>query len=202
MYCSGSDTGFYDKCSAVRALRVYWRPGFSSHRTENNVTLRPLKRRYHSDMDFSVYISCSTYHRKNFRKLKKIVKHSNVHIWHVCKIFSHGDIRYYPFEWISLSLSLSLYLSIIVIFSIFFVPREMTSIVSFKRPNCVGKLRKSCDKKSISRVRSSTTWRSTCDEPSRSCRILPTSAKFVTPYRKLKHLYEPIIVYYRYILLV
>ena len=56
MYRSGSDTGFYDKCSAVRALRVYLRPRFSLHRTENdNITLRPLKYRYHSDMEFSVY---------------------------------------------------------------------------------------------------------------------------------------------------
>ena len=48
--------GFYDKCSAVRALRVYLRPQFSLHRTENdNITLRPLKCRYHSDMEFSVY---------------------------------------------------------------------------------------------------------------------------------------------------
>ena len=55
MYRSGSDTGFYDKCSAVRALRVYLRPRFSLHRTENdNITLRPLKCRYHSDMEFSV----------------------------------------------------------------------------------------------------------------------------------------------------
>ena len=56
MYRSGSDTGFYDKCSAVRALRVYLRPRFSLHRTENdNITLRPLKCRYHSDMEFSVF---------------------------------------------------------------------------------------------------------------------------------------------------
>ena len=55
MYGSGSDTGFYDKCSAVRALRVYLRPRISLHRTENdNITLRPLKCRYHSDMEFSV----------------------------------------------------------------------------------------------------------------------------------------------------
>ena len=47
--------GFYDKCIAVRALRVYLRPRFSLHRTENdNITLRPLKCRYHSDMEFSV----------------------------------------------------------------------------------------------------------------------------------------------------
>ena len=59
MYRSGSDTGFYDKCSAVRALRVYLRPRFSLHRTENgNITLRPLKSRYHSDMEFSVHGSC------------------------------------------------------------------------------------------------------------------------------------------------
>ena len=52
---SGSDTGFYDKCSAVRALRVYSRPRFSLHHTENdNITLRPLKYRYHRDMEFSV----------------------------------------------------------------------------------------------------------------------------------------------------
>ena len=57
MYRSGSDTGFYDKCSAIRALRVYLRPRFSLHRTENdNITLRPLKCRYHSDMEFSVYM--------------------------------------------------------------------------------------------------------------------------------------------------
>ena len=49
-----SDTGFYDKCSAVRALRVYLRSRFSLHRTENdNITLRPLKCRYQSDMEFS-----------------------------------------------------------------------------------------------------------------------------------------------------
>ena len=57
MYRSGSDTGFYDKCSAVRALRVYLRPRFSLHRTENdNITLRPIaiNCRYHSDMEFSV----------------------------------------------------------------------------------------------------------------------------------------------------
>ena len=36
--------GFDDKCSAVRALRVYLRPRFSLHRTENDdITLR-----YHS----------------------------------------------------------------------------------------------------------------------------------------------------------
>ena len=53
MYRSGSDTGFYDKCSAVR--RVYLRPRFSLHRTENdNIILRPLKCRYHSDIVFSV----------------------------------------------------------------------------------------------------------------------------------------------------
>ena len=57
MYRSGSDTGLYDKCSAVRALHVYLRPRFSLHRTENdNITLRALKCRYHSDMEFSVYI--------------------------------------------------------------------------------------------------------------------------------------------------
>ena len=57
MYRSGSDTGFHDKCSAVRALRVYLRPRFSLHRTENdNITLQPLKCRYHSDMEFSVFI--------------------------------------------------------------------------------------------------------------------------------------------------
>ena len=56
MYRSGSDTRFYDKCSAVTALCVYLRPRFSLHRTENdNITLRPLKCRYHSDMEFSVY---------------------------------------------------------------------------------------------------------------------------------------------------
>ena len=59
MYRSGSDTEFYDKCSAVRALRVYLRPRFCLHRTENdNITLRPLECRYHSDMEFSVH-SCS-----------------------------------------------------------------------------------------------------------------------------------------------
>ena len=53
--------GFYDKCSAVRALRVYLRPRFSLHRTENdNITLRPLKCRYRSDMEFSVKRRCST----------------------------------------------------------------------------------------------------------------------------------------------
>ena len=36
MYRSGSYTAFYDKCSAVRALRVYLRPRFSLHRTEND----------------------------------------------------------------------------------------------------------------------------------------------------------------------
>ena len=56
MYRSSSDTGFYDKCSAVRALRVYLRLRFSLHRTENdNIPLRPLKCRYQSDMEFSVY---------------------------------------------------------------------------------------------------------------------------------------------------
>ena len=45
MYRSCSDTGFYDKCSAVRALRVYLRPRSSLHRTENdNITLRPGSR--------------------------------------------------------------------------------------------------------------------------------------------------------------
>ena len=54
MYRSGRDTGFYDKCSAVRA--IYLRPRFSLHRTENdNITLRPLKCRYNSDMEFSVH---------------------------------------------------------------------------------------------------------------------------------------------------
>ena len=57
MYRSGSDTGFYDKCSAVRALRVYLRPRFSLHGTENdNITLRLLKCRYHNDMEFSVWV--------------------------------------------------------------------------------------------------------------------------------------------------
>ena len=57
MYRSGSDTGFYGKCSAVRALRVYLRPRLSLHGTENdNITLRPLKCRYHSDMESSVYV--------------------------------------------------------------------------------------------------------------------------------------------------
>ena len=66
MYRSGSDTGFYDKCSAVRALRVYLQPRFSLHRTENdNITLRPLKCRYHSDMEFLV---CSI-RNSNFRRL-------------------------------------------------------------------------------------------------------------------------------------
>ena len=61
MYRSGSDTGFYDKCSAVRALRVYLRPRFSLHRTENdNIPLRPLKCRYHSDMELSVYAKISS----------------------------------------------------------------------------------------------------------------------------------------------
>ena len=60
MYRSSSDTGFYNICSAVRALRVYLRPRFSLHRTENdNITLRPLKFRYHSDMEFSVRNSFS-----------------------------------------------------------------------------------------------------------------------------------------------
>ena len=58
MYRSGSDTWFYDKCSAVRALCVYLRPRFSLHRTENNITLRPPKCRYHSDMEFSVCRRC------------------------------------------------------------------------------------------------------------------------------------------------
>ena len=60
MYRSGSDTGFYDKCRVVRALRVYLRPRFSLHRTENdNINLQPLKCRYHSDMEFSVQCKCS-----------------------------------------------------------------------------------------------------------------------------------------------
>ena len=59
---NSTEAGFYDKCSAARALRVYLRPRFSLHRTENdNITLRPLKCRYHSDMEFSVYICCSRF---------------------------------------------------------------------------------------------------------------------------------------------
>ena len=67
---SGSDTGFYDKCSAVRVLRVYLRPRFSLHRTENdNITLRPLECRYHSDMEFSVYDKSDKYCPILIRKL-------------------------------------------------------------------------------------------------------------------------------------
>ena len=78
MYRSGSQTGFYDKYSAVRALRVYLRPRFSLHRTENdNITLRPLKCRYYSDMEFSVwtkYLLTLRFTIKNncFRLLEKL----------------------------------------------------------------------------------------------------------------------------------
>ena len=67
MYRSGSDIGFYDKCSAVRALRLYLRPRFSLHRTENdNITLRPLKCRYHSDMEFSVCLNIAVKFKRGY----------------------------------------------------------------------------------------------------------------------------------------